>query len=73
MKFTLNESAQKINCQPGVIADYINHGLIPTKSQFEPEPMLDDTDMYWLDLVHCFIQNGSSIEEVKQLIKHCNI
>lgn len=73
MKLTLVESAQRINSRPDVICDYINNGLVPSQPQLAADPLLDETDMYWLDLVHCFIQNGSSIEEVRQLIKRCNI
>ncbi|EHO53210.1 MerR family transcriptional regulator [Lentilactobacillus kisonensis] len=73
MKLTLAESAKQINSRPDVICNYINNGLVPTKPRLSAEPLLDDTDMYWLDLVHCFIQNGSSIDDVKQLIKRCNI
>lgn len=74
MKLTLVESAEKFNVSPDVIVDYIKNGLVPSKPQLDDSSTeLDDHDMYWLDMVHCFIENGSSIDDVKRLVKHCQL
>lgn len=73
MKLTLNETAAKFNVRPDVIEDFINNGLIPSKPQVAVGTEFDDTDMYWMEMVNCFIENGSSLEDVQQLIKRCKI
>ena len=73
MELTLTESARQVNGTPDVIANYIQQGLVPSKQQLTSTTTLNDRDIYWLDLVHCFIENGSSISEVKKLIEHCDI
>lgn len=73
MKLTLNETAAKFNVSPDVIDDYIKNGLVPSKPQVTVGTEFDDTDMYWMEMVNCFIENGSSLEDVKQLIKHYHI
>ncbi|GAF37562.1 MerR family transcriptional regulator [Lentilactobacillus farraginis] len=73
MELSLAESARQFNVTPDVIADYITEGLVPSKPSLASGTTLDDRDMYWVDLVHCFIQNGSSIQEVKKLIERCDI
>lgn len=73
MKFTLNEMAAKFNVTPKEIDAYIQNGLVPSRPAAAAVTDFDETDMYWMDMVHCFIENGSSIDDVKRLIKHCNI
>lgn len=73
MKLTLNETAAKFNVSPAEIATYIQNGLVPGRTDSASVSDFDETDMYWVDMVHCFIENGSSIDDIKQLIKHCNI
>ncbi|EEI25098.1 MerR family transcriptional regulator [Lentilactobacillus hilgardii] len=73
MELSLAESAKQFNVTPEVIADYITEGLVPSKTSLADGSALNDRDMYWVDMVHCFIQNGSSIQEVKKLIERCDI
>lgn len=73
MKLTLNETAAKFNVSPAEIDKYIKNGLVPSRPDATAVADFDETDIYWMDMVHCFIENGSSIDDVKQLIKHCNI
>ncbi|GAA3194642.1 MerR family transcriptional regulator [Lentilactobacillus kefiri] len=73
MKLTLNETAAKFNVSPTEIDAYVQNGLVPSRTVGTIVADFDETDMYWVDMVHCFIENGSSIDDVKQLIKHCKI
>ncbi len=73
MELTLAESARQFNVTPDVIEDYISQGLVPNKTECTAKTTLDDRDMYWVDMVHCFIENGSSIQDVKKLIERCEL
>ncbi|APR07842.1 hypothetical protein FAM21834_01658 [Lentilactobacillus parabuchneri] len=73
MKLTLNETAAKFDVAPAVIDDYIKNGLVPSRAQTADDIAFDETDMYWVEMAHCFIENGSSVEDVKELIKRCKI
>ncbi|MFD1124422.1 MerR family transcriptional regulator [Lentilactobacillus raoultii] len=73
MKLSLADAAKQFNVTPDVIADYIAEGLVPSKTALAEGMTLDDRDRYWVEMVHCFIENGSSIQEIKQLMKHCQL
>ncbi len=73
MKWTLEEFAEKVNISPEQIREYVTAGLLPTKVAGDSELLFDDSDSYWLDMIQCFVGNGTSVDELKHVIKHCHL
>ncbi|NLS61207.1 helix-turn-helix domain-containing protein [Lactiplantibacillus plantarum] len=63
---------EQLAAHSGVAADkivaYTNAGLLPCK---DVNAHFSADDEYWLDMVNCFLENGSSVEELKDLMPLC--
>jgi len=42
--------------------------LLPCK---DANAQFSSDDQYWLDMVNCFLENGSSVEDLKDLMPLC--
>lgn len=65
---TLTEISAKSGITADQIAAYTRAGLLPCKDEAS---LYSDSDLYWLDMVNCFVENGSSVEELKTLMPLC--
>ncbi|WP_047999152.1 MerR family transcriptional regulator [Lactiplantibacillus herbarum] len=63
---------EQLAAQSGVTADkivaYTKAGLLPCK---DANAQFSSDDQYWLDMVNCFLENGSSVEDLKDLMPLC--
>ncbi len=63
---------EQLAAQSGVAADkivaYTKAGLLPCK---DAHANFSADDQYWLDMVNCFLENGSSVEDLKDLMPLC--
>ncbi|WP_338207955.1 helix-turn-helix domain-containing protein [Lactiplantibacillus paraxiangfangensis] len=63
---------EQLAAQSGVAADkivtYTQAGLLPCK---DTHAVFSEDDQYWLDMVNCFLENGSSVEDLKDLMPLC--
>lgn len=73
MKWTLEEFATKCNVSIAEVEKYVAAGLLPTNGNQGAEMAFDDSDNYWMGVIQCFVGNGTSIDELKQLIGHCKL
>ena len=65
---TLDELATRSGIASAKIKQYLAAGLLPcklTQSEFSSE------DQYWLDMVNCFVENGSTMDDLKDLMPLC--
>lgn len=65
---TLREIAAQSGIASEQIATFTRAGLLPCKDE---TGAYSDRDLYWLDMVNCFFENGSSVEELKTLLPLC--
>lgn len=65
---TLGELAAKSGIAAEQIATFTRAGLLPCK---DTASLYSDNDLYWLDMVNCFVENGSSVAELKNLMPLC--
>ncbi|KRK46890.1 MerR family transcriptional regulator [Secundilactobacillus kimchicus] len=65
---TLEQLAAKSGVLAEKIATYTAAGLLPTK---DASAGFSDKDLYWLDMVNCFMENGSSVDDLKDLMPLC--
>ncbi|WP_461243136.1 MerR family transcriptional regulator [Secundilactobacillus muriivasis] len=65
---TLEQLAKRAGLATETVAAYTQAGLLPCK---DPTQLFSDQDLYWLDMVDCFVENGSSADELKDLMAIC--
>lgn len=65
---TLEEIAVKAEIMPEKVAAFTRAGLLPCKDETS---QYSDKDLYWLDMVNCFVENGSSMDDLKTLMPLC--
>ena len=65
---TLIEIAAQSGVGPEQITAFTRAGLLPCKDE---TGAYSDKDLYWLDMVNCFVENGSSVEDLKTLLPLC--
>lgn len=65
---TLAELAAKTGVTTETIAGYTRAGLLPCKDE---RTTYTDKDLYWLDMITCFVDNGSSLAEMRALMPIC--
>ncbi|ANZ60805.1 hypothetical protein AYR62_14555 [Secundilactobacillus paracollinoides] len=65
---TLAELAAKSGVTTEKIASYTQAGLLPCKDE---KTTYTDKDLYWLDMITCFVDNGSSLDEMRALMPIC--
>ncbi|MTV82870.1 MerR family transcriptional regulator [Secundilactobacillus folii] len=65
---TLGEIATRSGLTAERITTITRAGLLPCKNE---AAAYSDKDLYWLDMVNCFIENGSSVEDLKTLMPLC--
>lgn len=65
---TLGEISARSGITSEQITTFTRAGLLPCKNETDT---YSDKDLYWLDMVNCFIENGSSLEDLKTLMPLC--
>ena len=73
MKWTLEEFANKCNVSTKEIEQYVAAGLLPNNRSQGDQVTFDDSDNYWMGVIQCFVGNGTSVDELKQLMGHCKL
>ncbi|UDM32340.1 MerR family transcriptional regulator [Lentilactobacillus laojiaonis] len=73
MKWTLEEFSNQVNLDEKTIVKYIDLGLISGRKPGEKVNNFDETDKYWFDLIQCFISNGSTLDDLRSIIGHCQL
>ena len=65
---TLEQLATKSGVAVDKIVEITSAGLLPTKNS---QSDYEAADLYWLDMVNCFLENGSSVEDLRSLLPLC--
>ncbi|WP_137641631.1 helix-turn-helix domain-containing protein [Lactiplantibacillus modestisalitolerans] len=65
---TLEQLAARSGVAADKIVAYTEAGLLPCK---DVHAHFSADDQYWLDMVNCFLENGSSVEDLKDLMPLC--
>lgn len=73
MKWTLEEFANQVNLDESTIVKYVDMGLISGRKSVDATTMFDETDKYWFDLIQCFISNGSTVDDLRSIMGHCQL
>ncbi|WP_345369774.1 MerR family transcriptional regulator [Lactiplantibacillus plajomi] len=67
-EMTLEQLAARSGVAADKIITYTEAGLLPCK---DAHATFSADDQYWLDMVNCFLENGSSVEDLKDLMPLC--
>ena len=67
-EMTLEQLAARSGVAADKIVTYTEAGLLPCK---DAHATFSADDQYWLDMVNCFLENGSSVEDLKDLMPLC--
>ncbi|WP_051907275.1 helix-turn-helix domain-containing protein [Secundilactobacillus oryzae] len=72
MEMTLTDFAKSTGVTEDRIREYVHAGLLPSH-QDQPESawQFGDSDQYWLDMIACFHDNGTSLDDLKALMLPC--
>lgn len=68
MKMNLTEMAASAHVDASRIEDYVKNGLLG-KEHSTTE--FDDSDLYWIDMIQCFQENGTSLDDLSGLLPRC--
>lgn len=68
MKMNLTELAKAANVDAGRIDEYVKHGLLGADHSATE---FDDSDLYWIDMIQCFQDNGTSLDDLSGLLPRC--
>lgn len=68
MEMNLTELAQTTNVDASRIQEYVAMGLLGADHS---ATTFDDSDMYWIDMIQCFQDNGTSLEDLSGLMPRC--
>ncbi|HIW71544.1 MAG TPA: helix-turn-helix domain-containing protein [Candidatus Levilactobacillus faecigallinarum] len=68
MKMNLTELAQSAHVDKQRVAEYVENGLLGTGHSLTE---FDDADLYWIDMIQCFQDNGTSLSDLSSLMPRC--
>ncbi|KRM58645.1 MerR family transcriptional regulator [Secundilactobacillus malefermentans] len=72
MEMALTDFAKSTGVNQDRIREYIAAGLLPShQNQAASDWRFTDSDQYWLDMVECFRDNGTSLDDLKELMPLC--
>ncbi|GEO74053.1 hypothetical protein FD30_GL000719 [Levilactobacillus namurensis DSM 19117] len=68
MKMNLTELAQSAHVDKQRVEEYVKNGLLGTDHSATE---FDDSDLYWIDMIQCFQDNGTSLSDLSGLMPRC--
>jgi len=68
MKMNLTELAELAHVDEARVADYVDNGLLGSDHSTTE---FDESDLYWIDMIQCFQDNGTSLSDLSGLMPRC--
>jgi len=68
MKMNLTELAASAGVDASRIEEYAKNGLL---GENHSTTEFDDSDLYWIDMIQCFQDNGTSLDDLSGLLPRC--
>lgn len=68
MKMNLTELALSAHMDKGRVEEYVKNGLLGAEHSTTE---FDDSDLYWIDMIQCFQDNGTSLSDLSGLMPRC--
>ncbi|MDT6981094.1 MerR family transcriptional regulator [Levilactobacillus zymae] len=68
MKMNLTELAHSAHVDESRVEEYVKNGLLGSNHSTVE---FDDSDLYWIDMIQCFQENGTSLSDLSGLMPRC--
>ncbi|MFC6274328.1 MerR family transcriptional regulator [Levilactobacillus tangyuanensis] len=68
MKMNLTELSAVAHVDANRVEEYVNNGLL---GEEHSTTEFDDSDLYWIDMIQCFQDNGTSLADLSGLLPRC--
>ncbi|AKP65248.1 hypothetical protein FC99_GL001918 [Levilactobacillus koreensis JCM 16448] len=68
MKMNLTELAAAAHVDASNIEAYVKNGLL---GEAHSATEFDESDLYWIDMIQCFQENGTSLDDLSGLLPRC--
>jgi len=72
MELSISEFAHRYNVELAAVEAYAKNGLIGHLTAETQAVVLDDTDRFWLNTIDSFLETGTSMSELKTVLKRCH-